>query len=282
MFSRKLVAAAAVVAVVLGVPAIALAIQLRASATARTGVKRVPTSSAGTGAKPVPTSSASTGVRAIGALFMNSRAQHFCTSSVVDSAHGDVLITAAHCVSGTGANMVFAPGYHDGVSPYGRWRVTGVHLAPGWLKSRDPHDDFAFLTVAPQMIKGRLEGIEQVTGAYQLGGLPRSGAAITVTGYPAGSDDKPISCRTTVFFTGAFPSFDCRGYVDGTSGSPWLVHTASGTSVVGVIGGKNQGGCVDSRSYSPPLTQDARRAYLRAADHDAPDVAPGPAGDGCS
>jgi hypothetical protein len=270
VFSRKLVVAAAVIALGLGVPAIALAIQLHASAKAHTAAKRV------------PTSSTSTGVREIGALFLNASAQHFCTASVVDSSHGDVLVTAAHCVWGTGAGMVFAPGYHDGVSPYGRWRVTGVHLAPGWLHGRDPHDDFAFLTVAPQRIHGRMEGIEQVTGAYQLGGVPRSGSPITVTGYPAGSDDRPISCRTKVFFTGDFPSFDCRGYVDGTSGSPWLVHTAGATLVVGLIGGKNQGGCVDSRSYSPPLTQAARQAYARACDRDVSDVAPRPAGDGCS
>jgi V8-like Glu-specific endopeptidase len=253
------------------VPAIALAIQLRASATAHPAGKRV------------PTSSTSPGVREVGALFMGaSTAQHFCTASVVDSPQGDVLITAAHCVSGTGTSMVFAPGYHDGVSPYGRWTVTGVHVAPAWLKSRDPRDDYAFLTVARQEVHGRLEGIEQVTGAYRLGGLPRAGSAITVTGYPAGSDDKPISCRTSVFFTGDFPSFDCRGYVDGTSGSPWLVHTASAIRVVGLIGGKNQGGCVDSRSYSSPLTHDARQAYVRASDHDASDFAPKPAGDGCS
>jgi V8-like Glu-specific endopeptidase len=270
VFSRKLVAVA-VAALGLGVPAAALGLHLRASARARAAGKQI------------PTSSTSTGVREIGALFMGaSNTQHFCTASVVDSAHGDVLVTAAHCVWGKGAAMVFAPGYHDGISPYGRWLVTGVHVAPAWLNSRDPHDDVAFLTVARRSIHGRLTGIEQVTGAYQLGGVPRSGSEITVTGYAAGSDDKPISCRTTVFFTGAFPSFDCRGYVDGTSGSPWLVRAAGATRLVGLIGGMNQGGCVDSRSYSPPLTQAARRAYVRASDDDPSDVAPGPASDGCS
>ena len=101
-------------------------------------------------------------------------------------------------------------------------------------------------------------------------------------GYPAGSDDRPIGCRTTVFFTGQYPTFDCHGYVAGTSGSPWLIVDGGVARVVGVIGGKNQGGCVDSRSDSPPLTGAARRAFVRASDHGAPDVAPAPAGDGCS
>jgi V8-like Glu-specific endopeptidase len=267
MPSRKFLILAAAVALALGLPAAAPATQFGASAAAN---------------KRIATSSPTRGVPDVGALFANaSRTQHDCTASVVDSSYGDVLLTAAHCVSGSGAGMVFAPGFHDGVSPYRRWTVTAVHLAPDWLKSQDPHEDFAFLTVAPQTINGRIKEIEEVTGAYELGGKPRFGETITVLGYPAGTDNDAISCRTTVSFTGAFPSFNCSGYVDGTSGGPWLVHTAHGTRIVGVIGGRNQGGCDDSTSYSSPLTQAARRVYTRASDHAAPDVAPTPGSDGC-
>ncbi|MEA2213190.1 MAG: hypothetical protein QOF83_3138 [Solirubrobacteraceae bacterium] len=86
-----------------------------------------------------------------------------------------MLVTAAHCVSGNGVGMVFAPGYRHGSSPYGRWTVTAVHLAPGWMKSQNPQDDFALLTVAPATVHGRRTEIEQVTGAYALGGNPRAG-----------------------------------------------------------------------------------------------------------
>jgi V8-like Glu-specific endopeptidase len=254
-------------ALALGLPAAALAIQMGASKAA---------------SKRIPTSSPTRGVPRVGALFASAKStQHDCTASVVHSLHGDVLLTAAHCVSGSGAGMVFAPGYHNGVSPYRRWTVTSAHLAPEWVESQDPHEDFAFLTVAPQTINRRATEIEQVTGAYQLGGKPRSGEAITVLGYPAGGADDAITCRTKVSFTGAFPSFDCRGYVAGTSGGPWLTHTASGQRIVGVIGGMNQGGCVDSTSYSSPLSQAAQRVYTRASHHGAADVAPAPGGDGC-
>jgi V8-like Glu-specific endopeptidase len=272
MFSPRWLILAAVAALALGLPAAALAIQLEAAARAQAAAS-----------KSMPTSSTTSGVPEVGALFANaSRTDHDCTASVVDSLHGDVLLTAAHCVSGSGAGMVFAPGYHNGVSPYRRWTITAVHLAPEWLKSQDPHEDFAFLTVAPQTINGRVTDIEQVTGAYQLGGKPRSGEAITVLGYPAGTNNDAITCRTKVFFAGAFPSFNCSGFVDGTSGGPWLIHTAKGSRIVGVIGGMNQGGCVDSTSYSSPLTQAARTVYARASNHSAPDVAPTPGGDGCS
>lgn len=271
VFPRKLATAAAVILPGLGVPTVALAIHLRASGAAHAAAQR-----------PL-TSQTTNGVRQVGALFPSaSSAQHDCTASVVDSTQGDVLLTAAHCVTGSGAGMVFAPGYHDGISPYGRWAITAAHLAPGWLKSQDPHDDFAFLTVAPRPINGRLTGIERVTGAYLVGDEPRSGQSITVLGYPEASDKGPKTCQTNVYFTRGYPSFDCRGYVAGTSGGPWLVQSASTTRVVGVIGGKNQGGCVDSSSYSSPLTQAARRAYVKASAHDPPDVAPSPGGDGCS
>lgn len=271
MFSGRLVTIAAVAVLALGLPAVALAIRLEASSTANTARSI-----------RMPTSSTTRGVPEVGALFANaSSTQHGCTASVIDSPQGDVLLTAAHCVSGNGAGMVFAPGYHNGISPYGRWTVTALHLAPGWLKSQDPQDDFAFLTVAPRTIDGRRIEIQQVTGAYQLGGNPHSGEAITVLGYPAGSNNDPVTCRTKVYFTGAFPSFNCSGFVDGTSGGPWLVHTTRGARIVGVIGGMNQGGCVVSTSYSSPLTQAVRKVDAQAADHAAPDIPPKSGGDGC-
>ncbi len=178
--------------------------------------------------------------------------------------------------------MVFVPGFHGGSSPYGRWMVTAAYLAPGWVKGQDPLDDYAFLTVAPQKIHGRLTEIEQTTGAYRLGTTARSGKRITVPGYPAGDGNDPISCRTTVLVRHGFPSFYCPGYVNGTSGSPWVVDTAQGPTISGVIGGLNHGGCVAYSSYSSPLGQAARAAYVRALDNAIPDVAPAPGGDGCS
>jgi hypothetical protein len=124
--------------------------------------------------------------------------------------------------------------------------------------------------------------IEQVTGAYQVGHEPRPGTAVTVLGYPEGTKDEAVSCHTSVYFTDGFPSFDCRGYVAGTSGGPWLVRSNGVTRVVGIIGGRNAGGCFDYSSYSPPLTAAARRAYVMASDHERADIAPSPPDDGCS
>ena len=270
MLSRKLVGIAVASVLALVVPAAALALGLRATTLARVA------------GHVIPTSKTKTGVPQVGVLFANSATkQHQCTASVVDSRRGNLLLTAAHCVSGSGVGMVFAPGFHGGVSPYGRWVVTAAHLAPGWVKHQDPRNDYAILTVAAKKIGAKMTEIEQMTGGYRLGTVARSGERITVTGYPAGTANNPITCRTTVYVTRGFPTFDCHGYVDGTSGSPWLIDTSKGPTIVGVIGGLSQGGCVDSTSYSSPLDHSTRRVYLRASNGAPADVAPAPADDGC-
>src|SRR5712691_8535639 len=60
-----------------------------------------------------PTARPFGGVPTIGALFYTTGSgAHFCTASVVDSEHEDLIVTAAHCVyaSGYSANIEFVPG----------------------------------------------------------------------------------------------------------------------------------------------------------------------------
>lgn len=256
----------------LALPAAALALGLRAAAARRSATSaRMPTSARSRGAAPV------------GPVYPSASAPaHGCTASVVDSPRGDTLITAAHCVSGRGAGMVFVPGQRGAAAPHGRWTVTAAHLARRWVSRQDPDDDVAFLTVAPRMIDGVLTEIEQVTGGYRLGATAGRGQRVTITGYPAGTAADPITCTARTYRTGAFPAFDCRGYVGGTSGSPWLHATRNGEQeIVGVIGGLHQGGCYDYTSYSSPLGADAGDAYRRAAEHAPADVAPPAGADGC-
>ncbi len=258
--------------VAVALPATALAFALRDRAEAR---------SANVGR--LPAAARSSGVPEIGALYASSRAtQHGCTASVVHSPHGNTLMTAAHCVSGRGVGMVFAPGQHGAQTPYGRWIVTAAYVEPRWVTRQDPRADVAFLTVAPRRVHGVSREIEQLTGAYGLGATAVRGERVTITGYPAGSTNAPITCATKVYRTGSYASFDCRGFVDGTSGSPWLQATKDGAQIVGVIGGLDQGGCQDYTSYSSPLGHDAHVAYSRASrSSGAGDVAPRPRGDRC-
>lgn len=198
-----------------------------------------------------------TGVAAVGALFSERSGklgQHFCTASVVDSPHGDLAITAAHCVSGLSGQIAFVPGYVNGAEPYGVWQVTRVYTDQAWQSSQDPDDDVAFLQVSDP---DRGASVESFTGAEQVGtgpaGVSQAPALVRVIGYPDGAD-QPVWCAGwTKIFSPTQLEFDCGGYTDGTSGGPFLtgVSATSGRgTVIGVIGGYEQGGDTPQVSYS--------------------------------
>ena len=159
--------------------------------------------------------------------------------------------------------------------------VAAAYLDPAWLARQDPTRDFAFLTVKPRWISGRRVQIEQVTGANRLGIRVVRGRRIAIPAYPGGTNNDPVTCTVPVYYDGFYPAFDCNPYVGGTSGAPFLLQTARGMTVVGVIGGLHQGGCTPATSYSPPLGRPALRAYLRAADRAPADTAPAAGSDGC-
>jgi V8-like Glu-specific endopeptidase len=194
------------------------------------------------------------GTPAVGALFTTTTGgglgDHFCTASVVDSPHGDLVVTAAHCVSSVPpSKVVFVPDYHDGKTPYGVWGVTRVIVDRKWASSAGQDDDVAFLVVSLPG-KGR---VEDVTGSERLGVGQPSGQMVRVVGYPSGAD-APIHCANRVRMFG--PSqleFDCAGYTEGTSGSPLLTGVSPSTglgTVIGVIGGYEQGGYTPDVSYA--------------------------------
>ena len=206
------------------------------------------------------------GTPAVGALFTMSGgklARHFCTASVISSPHGDLVITAAHCMSGT-SGVVFVPGYDHGTSPYGVWTVTKVYADRSWTSSSDPDDDVAFLRVGQP---GSIVPIEDVTGAEQLKTGTPARQLVEVIGYPD-STSTPIACRNwTREPMSDQLEFDCGGYTDGTSGGPFLAdvnpHTAQGT-VIGVIGGYEQGGLIPQISYSPMFGANVAALYQLA------------------
>jgi V8-like Glu-specific endopeptidase len=209
------------------------------------------------------------GTAAVGALFTVSAGgrlgQHFCSASVVHSRNGDLVMTAAHCLAGRvigGARgIVFVPGYHRGQAPHGSWKVTEAFVDQAWAASQDPDDDYAFLVA-------RRPGpvLEQVTGAETLGiGLPPQ--RVTVIGYPDATQ-RPVTCtgRARVFRRTQLV-FRCAGYPDGTSGGPFLARVDPATgrgTVMGVIGGYQQGGATADVSYSARLTSRAHDLYLQA------------------
>ncbi|KNB49193.1 trypsin-like serine peptidase [Streptomyces caatingaensis] len=205
---------------------------------------------------------------AVGPLFYTDQDEpgHGCTASVVHSERGDLLVTAAHCVytGGFHTDIAFAPGYRDGVAPYGVWVPTSIDVDPEWMADRDEDHDVAFLRVRQV---GSDAAVERVTGAERIAFHPAAGRPARVLGYP-GDAERPLACQNTVRAEGATQlRFDCRGMPGGTSGSPLLTDvdpvTGLGT-IVGVLGGKDEGGD-DETSYSSYFGDAVRDLYHRAA-----------------
>ena len=213
------------------------------------------------------------GVR-VGALFEHDASgNHFCTASVVASPGRDLLITAAHCINGGKGggyrqDIVFIPGYRDGQAPSGIWTPARLVVAPQWMNSSDPDFDVGFVVLKPDDGKN----VEDVLGADHLGVDPGYRNQVRVTGYPA-SADAPITC--TGWTSRQSPSqlrFECDGFTGGTSGSPWVTdvgpQTGTGT-IVGVIGGYQEGGSTAAISYSPYLGEQVEQLYHQAAGDEA-------------
>jgi V8-like Glu-specific endopeptidase len=173
----------------------------------------------------------------------------------VDSPAGNLVITAAHCVYSAGngpkSDIAFVPGYHDGQSPYGQWSPARVVVAAAWQNSGDPDADVGFL-VMNESASG--SSIQSVAGAAGIAFDTGFGQRLTVPAYPIGSGTPVICSSPSKEFSPTQTEFDCGGYPGGTSGAPFLAG-ADGTSgahgtVVGVIGGYQEGGNTPSISYS--------------------------------
>jgi V8-like Glu-specific endopeptidase len=218
---------------------------------------------------------------AVGALFTRQNGQlgqHFCTASVVASQAGNLVITAAHCVTGVSlspaGDVVFAPSYSDGRFPHGLWAVTRKFVDAEWSSRQDPDDDVAFLEVTP--LRGRqvpaseaapAVSLQQATGAERLRFDAPLPAQIDAIGYPDGTA-QAVSCPTQAreYRPEALDQvmFYCPGFTDGTSGGPFLSDFRKATgigAIIGVIGGYQQGGDSPSISYSSAFTTAIKSLY---------------------
>jgi V8-like Glu-specific endopeptidase len=220
---------------------------------------------------PNPSASAHTTLRAlrVGALFSSgSDGNHFCTASVVNSPGHNVLITAAHCINegnggGYRSDIVFIPGYADGNEPFGVWQPEKLIVDPRWASSSDENLDVGFIVLKP--LDG--QNIQDVLGGDSLRIDPGFANVVRVTGYPS-SASEPVTCiNKTSQQSATQVRFNCGGFPNGTSGSPWVTRFDSGTrrgDIIGVIGGYQAGGDTDSISYSVYFNSDIEALYKQA------------------
>src|ERR1700753_3355823 len=129
----------------------------------------------------------------VGAFFLSDTDLHACTGSVLHSGAGNLVLTAAHCLS-AGGPAKFIPGFARMAAPDDIWTVEARYFDPRWLATKDPMADFAIARVV-RPTGGSIEAV--VGSALSLGSRPAPGTEVTVIGYPAGVGGLPISCQAT-------------------------------------------------------------------------------------
>ncbi len=190
---------------------------------------------------------------------------HFCTATVVGSPAGNLVLTAAHCLAGLSpSQIVFVPEYRDSAAPYGVWPVTRVVVDGAWSASARPEDDLAFLLVHQP---GSKASVQSFTGGERLGFGQPPRQQVRVTGYPDNAG-APVSCLNEATPFGTIQlEFDCAGFTTGTSGSALLAGVSPVTglgTVLGIIGGYQQGGYTASVSYADRVGEVVAALYKRA------------------
>ncbi|MEU0494458.1 trypsin-like serine protease [Mycobacterium sp. NPDC006124] len=209
----------------------------------------------------------------VGAIFLGGQSLHTCSASVVHSSTADLILTAAHCMVG-GVEGWFVPAFSDSAAPQQFWHVDEVYLDPRWMAAQDPLADFAVVRVS-RPDDASVESA--VGGGLTLGSSPSAGVDVAVTGYGLGVGGAPVGCTARVAMDRGYPEIRCAGLVDGTSGSPWL----TGSTVVGVTGGLDGGGCDETVSYTPPFGTAVLDLLVRAEAGGPADDAPSAFEDDC-
>ena len=131
----------------------------------------------------------------VGAVFFDGGTRHSCTASVVHSKGGDLVLTAAHCLSG-GLQAEFVPGFAGNAADM--WTLVELYFDPRWLASKDPHADYAVARVSGA-VGGSLES--HVGLALTLATAPAVGSQVSVMGYPGGVGGLPIGCQASTALT---------------------------------------------------------------------------------
>ncbi|MFD5623942.1 trypsin-like peptidase domain-containing protein [Streptomyces yangpuensis] len=253
-------------------------VTLPAPAPVRPALPRIPAAGPGVGQD-------FGGLPVVGRMFLvKGGGSYFCTASVVASPGRNLIISAAHCLTGADTQQVaFVPQYTRAKPrPFGMFPVlrTAAGRSRIWIDQRYRTQgvnraaalDVAFAQVGPGPKGFRVQDV--VGGNRLVTGAGYAHARATLIGHPSAAA-RPRLCvnRTTKYTStdsripGSFLRIACTGYPGGTSGGPFLLRLDGRTGtgdVVGVIGGWKTGGDRPDVSYSSYFGADIRKLYEKA------------------
>ncbi|CCE30459.1 hypothetical protein E4U22_002814 [Claviceps purpurea] len=225
------------------------------------------------------------GIPTVGVLYDDNLSKHYCTASVVDSKQGNIIITAAHCLSTDGTEINFAPGYNNGATPYGTYPVLATYINPKWNSKYDETVDFAFMMLGKGMFNGTMVNVQEATGGGNRlvinAGYEQN---VEIVGYAYGEQRARHCSSMTYEAKRGQMGIECGPLQSGTSGAPWIANynpTTRRGDVIGDIGGWHTGGCDDYETFSPKFSQATKTLYNRAVRGGSGDDVEGGAPENC-
>lgn len=203
-----------------------------------------------------------------------------CTASVVNGTNQSVVLTAGHCVGGSGSfanDFAFAPGYYGpvctgnlgssaaylkcGTAPYGIWSARKVASNNQWLNNGDHDLDWGFLVMNTRNGKTIQQAIN---GGLSITFNPGRGQRWTTFGEPAAVI---LHCSgQSSDYNGGSPGPDMLTMpaptcaVGGSSGGPWINGSNGATYGIGAVNSEASAGSI----YGAYMGTDAQNVFQSA------------------
>jgi V8-like Glu-specific endopeptidase len=192
---------------------------------------------------------------------------YVCSGTVVNSPSKRVVFTAGHCVfeSFWSRRLVFVPGYHDGVEPYGEFAARRITAPARWVKYEWSRPTYALsYDVGAVVLKGATPVQTAVGGARGIAFNVGRSHEYTSFGYPAGF---PFDGLSLVTCSGTFGGRDpgtfspSPGWIPcdmtgGSSGGGWIFDNEFLNSVNSYAYGNSP-----TRMYGPYFGNVIKRLY---------------------
>ncbi len=206
----------------------------------------------------------------VGVLFFTQNSTDYrCSAAAIGN---NALWTAGHCVhdgsgseSGWSDNVVFAPAYKNGNTPFGTWTFYDVLTSDEWYTSSDFRYDFGGVILE---LNASDQTVDEVVGslgfAYNLS--PKQ--HWFNFGYPSNSpfDGKTMQicagsfARNDPFYSFPMPMAMGCDMTPGSSGGPWIVEFSGIPGTTNYINGNNSYRYtgLDKEIYSPYFGEAAK------------------------
>lgn len=206
----------------------------------------------------------------VGVLFFSQNGTDYRCSAA--SIGNNAVWTAGHCVheglgsgSGWSTNVVFAPAYKDGNTPFGTWSAFDLVSDNAWISARDFRFDIGGVILEPNSSSQTLDEVVGSLGfAYNL----NPNQHWFNIGYPSKApfDGKTMQicaasfARNDPLYSSPIPMAMGCDMTPGSSGGPWIINFSGSPGNSNYINGNNSYRYtgLDEEIYSPYFGEAAK------------------------